>query len=153
MIVLVSRNLIPELGFAVTLEANMSGFNELQSKWLGAMMERIVRSTGGNCETVNKLRVCRSGKISLYARGGTQWGDLFITGKAPESLESGLITHETYHRDAQWRRYGWWFAVMYLGAEVTDVWFGRKPYNRYELAAEEASDFGGGYPRPSQSDD
>ena len=40
---------------------------------------------------------------------------------------------------------------MYLSAQITDVWWGGRPYNRYELDAEIASDFGGGYPRPDET--
>lgn len=126
----------------------MSRFTAWQSKLLGAFVERLVRATGGQCSTVDDLRVCRSGRVRLYARGGTQYGDAFVTGRSREELTEGLIAHEKHHRDAQWRRYGLAFGVMYLAAEVRDVWLGRAPYNRYELAAEEASGWGGGYPRP-----
>lgn len=124
----------------------MSGFAAMQSKLLGSLIEGLVRLTGGKCDTVDDLRVCRSGKVRLYAKGGTQFGDAFVTGR--EQLTAGLIEHEKHHRDAQWRRYGLVFGPMYLWAHVRDVWIGRKPLNRYELAAEQASDWGGGYPRP-----
>lgn len=126
----------------------MSRFTASQSKLLGALVERLVRATGGQCSTVDGLRVCRSGRVRLYAKGGTQYGDVFVTGRSRARLSTGVVAHEKHHRDAQWRRYGLVFGVMYLTAQVWDVWIGRKPYNRYELAAEEASDWGGGYPRP-----
>lgn len=126
----------------------MSGFAAGQSKLLGAGAVRLVRATGGSCRTAAGLTVCRCGRVRLYARGGTQFGDTFVSGKDAASLSEGLLAHEKYHRDAQWRRYGWWFAVMYLYAELADVWLGGRAYNRYELAAELATDFGGGYPRP-----
>ncbi|ADD40023.1 hypothetical protein [Stackebrandtia nassauensis] len=126
----------------------MSSFTASQSRLLGSIVERVVRATGGQSSTVDGLRVCRSGRLRLYGKGGTQYGDVFVTGRSRGPLSDGLIAHEKHHRDAQWRRYGLVFGVMYLAAHVADVWIGRKPLNRYELAAEEASDWGGGYPRP-----
>jgi hypothetical protein len=125
----------------------MSGFGASQSRLLGALVERVIRATGGTCRTVDDLRVCRAGRLKLYARNGTQLGDSFVTAQSEAELSAGLLAHERYHRDAQWRRYGFAFALMYFAAEVSDVWV-RRGLNRYELAAEEASDWGGGYPRP-----
>lgn len=126
----------------------MSGFTAWQSKLLGSCVEGLVRITGGECNTVDNLRVGHCGRIRLHARGGTQYGDLFVTSRTRAELSTGLLAHEKHHRDAQWRRYGLAFGPMYLAAEIRDVWIGRKPLNRYELAAEQASDWGGGYPRP-----
>ncbi|CAM3283965.1 hypothetical protein [Stackebrandtia soli] len=123
----------------------MSRFSRLQSRFLGAAVAWCVRRTGGHCEVVDDLRVCRTGRVKLYARGGTQWGDVFVTGDRP--VGAGLLAHERFHRDEQWRRFGLAFAAMYAWAQVRDVWIGDLPLNRYELAAEEASDYGGGYPR------
>lgn len=120
-------------------------FTAWQSRLLGSMMERLVRTTGGDCHDEAGLRVCRVGRVRLFGRSGTQWGDSFVTG-ADTELTPGLIAHETHHRDAQWRRWGWVFGPMYLVAEVWDVLIRRRSCNRYERAAEDASGGGGGYP-------
>jgi hypothetical protein len=115
---------------------------------LGGLVAGVVRATGGKNATVDGLRVCRAGWFKMYGRGGTIYGDTFVTPRDPSTLSSGLIEHEKFHRDHQWRKYGLAFGAMYLAAEVTDCWIGKKPFNRYELAAEKASDWGGGYDRP-----
>lgn len=120
-------------------------FTAAQSRLLGAVVERLIRVTGGQCATVHGLRVCREGRLRLHAKGGTQLGDTFVTEHEPERLRRGLIAHESHHRDAQWRRYGLVFGVMYLYAHLRDVVIGKKCCNRYELAAEVASNGGGGY--------
>lgn len=125
--------------------ANGGGFGAWQSRLLGSLMERLVRLTGGRCLDQVGLRVCRVGRVRLFGRSGTQWGDIFVTGSDTE-LTPGLIKHETHHRDAQWRRWGLAFGLMYLVAEVWDVHIRRLSCNRYERAAEDASDGGGGYP-------
>ena len=112
---------------------------------LGAVVAWLIRRTGGSCVTVHGLRVCREGRLRLHAKGGTQLGDTFVTAQEPERLRRGLIVHESHHRDAQWRRYGLVFGLMYLYAHLRDVVIGKKCCNRYELAAEVASNGGGGY--------
>ncbi|GAA4913527.1 hypothetical protein LX16_2217 [Stackebrandtia albiflava] len=124
----------------------MSRFAEWQSRTLGALAERLVVATGGRCEDVTDMRVCRCGRIRWYGRGGTQWGDCFVTAGDAAAPGRALLAHERHHRDAQWRRHGWAFGLMYVAAECWDVWLRRRPCNRYERAAEDASDGGGGYP-------
>lgn len=127
--------------------AAMTKLAQAQSRFLGSVVERIITGTKGRCETVSGLRMCRCGKLKLYAKNGTQLGDVFVTDAHATTPSDGLVQHERHHRDAQWRRYGLVFGPMYLAMHVVDVWLKRLPYNRYELAAERASDYGGGYPR------
>ncbi len=129
----------------------MSKFASAQSRILGSIVEQMITRTNGRCTTVSDLRMCRCGGLKLYAKRGTQLGDVFVTGAdAPEPPDC-LVQHERHHRDAQWRRYGLAFGPMYLAMHVIDVWIKKRPYNRYELAAERASDYGGGYPRYDES--
>ncbi|WP_285666096.1 hypothetical protein [Actinorhabdospora filicis] len=140
-----------------------------QSRVLGNLVEWSVVRTGGQCASVGQysgagqysgvgqyvtggehataggLRVCREGRLRLHSKGGTTFGDVFVWDRAPADARKGLIAHETHHRDAQWRRYGWVFGFMYLWAHLLDVVVRRKCCNRYELAAERASNGGGGY--------
>lgn len=119
------------------------GFTRWQSATVGWIAERLVRATGGRCQDESGLRVCRTGRLRLHARRGTQWGDCFITGL--DEVSDGLIQHEKHHRDAQWRRYGFAFGIMYLVAEVWDRYVLRRPSNRYERDADAASGGAGGY--------
>lgn len=139
------------LGGAGPVASSASGrpwrerFAGWQSRMLGELAEWSVTRTGGECATVGGLRVCREGRLRLHAGGGTQLGDVFVSPVDPARLRGSLIAHETHHRDAQWRRYGWVFGVMYLWAHLLDVVVRHECCNRYELAAERASGGGGGY--------
>ncbi|MEQ4305513.1 DNRLRE domain-containing protein [Plantactinospora sp. B6F1] len=115
-------------------------FTDWQSAVLGDAVEWIVTQTGGECQTVYGLRVCEEGWLPMHSRGGTQLGDTFVWDGG--TMDPDLATHEKFHRDEQWRRYGWIFGGMYLWAEFVDR---NKPCNRYEEAAEQASNGGGGY--------
>ncbi|WP_217696883.1 RHS repeat-associated core domain-containing protein, partial [Micromonospora avicenniae] len=118
-------------------------FTDWQSEVLGDGVEWAVTHTGGSCSTQYDLRVCEDGWLPLHARGGTTIGDTFVWDGG--TLDVNLATHEKFHRDEQWRKYGWIFAGMYFYGEVVDKKLKGKKCNRYEEAAELASNGGGGY--------
>lgn len=64
--------------------------------------------------------------------------------RGPWKVGRDLAAHEKYHRDQQWNQDGLLFPGLYYRAEVIDVWIGGG-CNRYEAAAEAASNGGGGY--------
>lgn len=125
----------------------MAGFAQWQSKMLGRAAAWAVCRRGGVARDVDGLRACRAARWFLPC-SGIQLGDVFVTKLDLDRVSAALIVHEKHHRDAQWRRYGWVFGLMYVAAHAWDVWLRRRGLNRYELAAELASDWGGGYKRP-----
>ncbi|MCN0154004.1 RHS repeat-associated core domain-containing protein [Salinispora arenicola] len=116
----------------------------MHSDSIGRTTRWLVTNTGGRCAYVHELWVCEQGRLPLKARGGTTYGTTFVTDVAPWKVGKDLAAHEKYHRDQQWNQDGLLFPGLYYRAEVIDVWIGGG-CNRYEAAAEAASNGGGGY--------
>lgn len=115
-----------------------------QSRLLGAAAADVVRATDGHCAVVDGLTTCTTGWLRLYGRGGTTYGDTFVSAQDVRTVAArpSLIAHEKYHRDEQWRRHGLGFSVRYVGAEIIDRWVMAKRCNRYETPAETAGHTG-----------
>ena len=115
-----------------------------QSATIGAMVKAEVERAGGHCKFVEGLMVCVGAPSTMYARGGTTFGDTFVSPyRNFEELDrlpgrEELLNHEKYHRDHQWREDGVSFARKYLVEEARSQLSGYT--NRYEADAEE---FGG----------
>jgi hypothetical protein len=117
-----------------------------QSKAIGKWVETSVELNGGKCRIIDGMRVCVEKNGSNFAfKEGTTYGTTFVTKTDPSMFRPNLLVHEKYHRDQQWNRFGLAFAPMYLDTEFIEVIILRKKCNRYEYAAETASNGGGGY--------
>ena len=83
---------------------------------------------GGSCEVQSGLWVCFGVESVLAQRGGTTYGDTFLTSRPRETLDADLVAHELEHV-RQWRLFGPDFALMYLlaGADACS--------NDFEIAA------------------
>ena len=103
------------------------------SRTVGALAERLARWDGGTASTVTgpggeALRVCTGTRGRTSARGGTTYGEVFVTSSPLERITPQLVRHELVHVH-QWRRYGLLFALLYAAA-------GRDPVrNRFEQQA------------------
>jgi|GEM_PF-2160738 len=117
------------------------------SLFLGMFSANLVTMTGGNCGVVHDLMACESGWLPLYARGGTQLGDTFVSDNSLSDLlgNKPLIALEKHHRDEQWHKYGIGFIGLYFGAMFYEEVLLGKSCNMWERAAERASNGGGGY--------
>ncbi|SDC32649.1 hypothetical protein SAMN05216410_1645 [Sanguibacter gelidistatuariae] len=83
---------------------------------------------GRTCEVQSGLWVCFGIESILAQRGGTTYGDTFLTSRGAEALAPGLLAHESEHV-RQWRLFGPDFALLYL-LEGTDPCA-----NYFEIAA------------------
>ena len=92
---------------------------------LALLWARIFRAHIGFDPRWN-LFVC-SGMRSGFGRGGTTIGGAYLTGN---NLSQRVLRHESVHA-AQWARYGFRFAGMYLLEEVRH----RGATNRFEIEA------------------
>lgn len=103
------------------------------SRAVGAAAERLARWDGGTSGTATspdgqELRVVWGTRGRTSARGGTTYGEVFVTSSPRERITPQLVRHELVHVH-QWRRYGLAFAVLYALA-------GRDPVrNRFEQQA------------------
>ncbi|MEV0645779.1 RHS repeat-associated core domain-containing protein [Phytomonospora sp. NPDC050363] len=130
-------------------------YNQGQSRILGEYVETWTEMTGGSCEKMSGLNVCEGGMVPRGG-SGTIYGDTFISEHTLDDVRgnSGLIDHETYHRDEQWEEYGLGFGLLYAGSLISDdlMNIGDHACNRYEAAAEDSTvknaqgEGGGGYP-------
>ncbi len=68
----------------------------------------------------------------------------FVTDRSPWKVDAELAAHEKCHRDQQWNQHDLLFPMLYYRAEVIDAWIGGG-CNRYEEAADAASNGGRGY--------
>ena len=73
---------------------------------------------GATCEVQSGLWVCFGVRSVLAQRGGTTYGDTFLTPRSAETLDPALLAHESEHV-RQWQLFGPDFALMYL-IEGTD---------------------------------
>jgi RHS repeat-associated protein len=105
------------------------------SRVVGGAAWAAAKADGATCRNVSGLRTCYGARGWSYARGGTTFGDTYVTGPNRRARASDRIRHEKVHR-AQWRTYGWAFPVLYGRA-------GRNACrNKYE---KQAGLRGGGY--------
>lgn len=77
-----------------------------------AQRERAV-AAGSTCEVQSGLWVCFEVRSLLVQRGGTTYGDTFLTPDARRDLEPDLLDHEAEHV-RQWRLFGPDFSLLYL---------------------------------------
>lgn len=139
-----------------------------QSAKLGARARELAEQAGGMCKTYDGMMVCVNAPSYMYRHGGTTYGDTFISpyqsfdelaAAHPPGEKHGLIDHEKYHRDEQWRKHGYGFGRKYLtaderpsGVRGTETGPDGEPgpkINEYEWGAEHHGGDGGypgGYP-------
>lgn len=106
------------------------------SALVGRAAARAARLDGATCVDLDVdgelLRVCWGARGRTYARGGTTWGDTYVTGAHPATRTPERLRHERAHVE-QWRRWGLLFPLLYAAAEVLAR---RDPTrNRFEAAA------------------
>ncbi|ACZ22742.1 hypothetical protein Sked_28400 [Sanguibacter keddieii DSM 10542] len=77
-----------------------------------AQRERAV-AAGATCEVQSGLWVCFEVRSLLVQRGGTTYGDTFLTPDARRDLAPALLAHEAEHV-RQWRLFGPDFSLLYL---------------------------------------
>ena len=92
-------------------------------------------AAGATCERQDRLWVCFDVRSLLVQRGGTTYGDTFLSPDAPQTLGADLAAHESEHV-RQWRLFGPAFSLLYLSEGVDPC------ENYFEQAAGLAS---GGY--------
>ena len=102
--------------------------NRATSAGVGLLAAAVARWDGATCSQVQGLRVCAGARGRSFARGGTTYGDTYVTGSSPATVTPERIRHELVHRK-QWRRWGLVFPLLYLlaGADPST--------NRFEVAA------------------
>lgn len=90
----------------------------------GAERRADAVANGATCEDQSGLWVCFGTRSVLAQRGGTTYGDTFLTARDAEQLHPGLLAHEAEHV-RQWRLFGPDFALMYLleGADPCSNYF------------------------------
>lgn len=79
----------------------------------GSELRADVVADGATCEIQSGLWVCFGINSILAQRGGTTYGDTFLTSREAQPLDPGLLAHESEHV-RQWRLFGPDFALMYL---------------------------------------
>lgn len=113
-------------------QAQPGWLRNAQAQATGLFVAGIAEINGGNCTMQDGLRVCRGGGGALSQRGGTTYGNTFLTDD-PGPVSAKTIAHEKEHV-AQWKKYGNVFGYMYT---VENIWVGNDPcQNRYEVAAD-----------------
>ena len=90
----------------------------------GAEQRTRAQAGGASCELQSGLWVCFGSDSVLAQRGGTTYGDTFLTARDAEPLGPDLLAHEIEHV-RQWRLFGPDFALMYLleGADPCTNYF------------------------------
>ncbi len=115
---------------------------------VGALASAAARASGADVVTLDAppgsagpaLRVCAgAGRLAPCARGGTTWGEVFVTRQPLASVRAPVVRHELVHV-RQWRRWGALFPVLYLLSELG----GGPLRNRFE---QQAGLHDGGYVR------
>lgn len=81
-------------------------------------------AAGAVCERQDGLWVCFDVRSLLVQRGGTTYGDTFLSPDGPRTLGADLVAHESEHV-RQWRLFGPDFSIMYLaeGVDPCDNYF------------------------------
>lgn len=90
----------------------------------GARLRADAAAQGATCEVQSGLWVCFGVESVLAQRGGTTYGDTFLTRRPQATLDAGLLAHEREHV-RQWRLFGSDFSLMYLleGADPCTNYF------------------------------
>lgn len=116
-----AARLCPDEGVGAPL---CSAHRETRAALQGMDRRASARADGASCEEQGGLWVCFGVDSLLAQRGGTTYGDTFVTGRAPEVLDPGLVAHELEHA-RQWRLFGPSFAVLYLreGSDACSNYF------------------------------
>jgi len=103
---------------------------------IGAFARFVARRDGATCERravpEGVLWVCAGARGRSFARGGTTYGDTYVTGSSPAATAPERLRHELVHV-AQWRRWGPVFPLLYALAELRAGGDPRR--NRFEAAA------------------
>jgi hypothetical protein len=131
-----------KLAAVMASEPFAQGTPKQQSAGVGNLVKTEVERAGGQCKVVNGMMVCIGAPDYMYERGGTTYGDTFISpyktwdelDTQPNYGKDELLNHEKYHRDHQWREYGVSFGRKYLAAEAASRANGYT--NPYEADAE-----------------
>ncbi|WP_348619478.1 hypothetical protein [Sanguibacter sp. 26GB23] len=90
----------------------------------GAEHRADALADGGTCEQQSGLWVCFGVTSVLAQRGGTTYGDTFLTARDRQVLDDELVAHELEHV-RQWRLFGPSFTVLYLreGSDPCENYF------------------------------
>ncbi|SDQ09499.1 hypothetical protein [Quadrisphaera sp. DSM 44207] len=102
--------------------------NRATSALVGLLAARVARWDGATCTDVDGLRVCAGARGRSFARGGTCYGDTYVTGSSPAAVSPERLRHERVHQE-QWRRFGLLFPLLYALAGADPL------RNRFETAA------------------
>ncbi len=106
---------------------------------VGTLAGSLARATGAQAAVLDappgscgpSLLVCAgAGRLAPCARGGTTWGELFVTRQPLASIAPPVVRHELVHV-RQWRRWGALFPLLYLLSELG----GGPLRNRFEQQA------------------
>lgn len=97
---------------------------EVRAALQGAEHRADAVEDGGICEQQGDLWVCFGSTSVLAQRGGTTYGDTFLTARDPQVLDDALVAHELEHV-RQWRLFGPSFTVLYLreGSDPCENYF------------------------------
>lgn len=83
----------------------------------GAGHRERALAAGASCERQDGLWVCFDVRSLLVQRGGTTYGDTFLSPDGPRTLGAELAAHESEHV-RQWRLFGPDFSLLYLAEGV-----------------------------------
>lgn len=88
------------------------------SRAVGALAEALARRTGAVCTDVpgpddTSLRVCAGAGRGVCARGGTTYGEVFVTRRPLSAVGRAVVRHELVHV-RQWHRWGLLLPLLYL---------------------------------------
>ena len=110
----------------------VTGLNLRCSAAIGRFARSVARRDGATCTRTDAgLWVC-AGARRCFARGGTTYGDTYVTGSSPATTTPERLRHELAHV-AQWRRWGLVFPLLYAVAELRAGGDPRR--NRFEAEA------------------
>ncbi len=115
-------------------------FGRTTAAGVGLLAAALARADGAACEvrtvdvagTPVRLRVCHGARGRTFARGGTTYGDTYVTGDHPRTRADDRLRHEAVHV-LQWRRWGPLLPLLYGLAELRAG--GDPTRNRFEAAA------------------
>ncbi len=84
---------------------------------VGWLAERLARARGAVCADVpapggGTLRVCAGAGRGACARGGTTYGEVFVTRRPLARVDPATVRHELVHV-RQWRRFGLLLPLLY----------------------------------------
>lgn len=105
-----AQRLCPQAGVAATL---CVVHREARAALQGASHRADAVADATPCEQQSGLWVCFEATSLLAQRGGTTYGDTFVTPRPHEVLDAALVTHELEHV-RQWRLFGPGFSILYL---------------------------------------